>query len=138
MLGLRSSKLDLSLQCTESLAVLRAPVVTAGGLSCFEASGTLVSGPGIEPTSSELKGGFSTTRPPGSPNVALLLHRPPSLDLKDAFMLDVPQYGKNLLRTFGLFIVFLIVANEAEMNTLVQVSFCFPKNASEKQIPFWK
>ena len=32
-----------------------------------------------------------------------------------------------------MFIVFLVAANEAEMNTLVQVSFCFPKNASEKQ-----
>ena len=35
------------------------------GLSCSVACGILVPGPGIEPTSPALEGGFLTTGPPG-------------------------------------------------------------------------
>ena len=40
-------------------------VVVAHRLSCYTARGILVPGPGIEPVSPALQGGFLTTGPPG-------------------------------------------------------------------------
>ena len=41
------------------------PIVVACGLSCPTACGILVPGPGLEPASPALEGGFSSTGPPG-------------------------------------------------------------------------
>ena len=63
----------------------RASLVVVRGLSCPTACGTLVSQPGIEPTSPALEGGFSTTGPPGKS-----LRFPPDDRLDSKGLVTVP------------------------------------------------
>ena len=53
--------------CTAQVLGLAGPVIVALGLSYLVSCGILVPGPGFEPVSPGLDGGFLTTGPPGSP-----------------------------------------------------------------------
>ena len=71
-----------------------ASLVTVHGLNCSEPHGILVPGPGIEPMSPALQGGFLTTGPPGrSLEKFLKLSMPRDLQMQSG--MDQPYVRMN-------------------------------------------